>query len=98
MHPFYTNSGVLFQLQAAAEKIHSLGGDAAGIKESALKKLEGNLVGIVVEMRKSAADTQLFPRIRMYPCYQFWDQIPLYPLYGPKIMSGKNDPVILVDP
>ncbi|NXR91650.1 CCD13 protein, partial [Hypocryptadius cinnamomeus] len=31
------------QLQAAAEKIHSLGGDAAGIKESALKKLEGNL-------------------------------------------------------
>ncbi|XP_059694380.1 coiled-coil domain-containing protein 13 [Haemorhous mexicanus] len=31
------------ELQAAAEKIHSLGGDAAGIKESALKKLEGNL-------------------------------------------------------
>ncbi|XP_063027336.1 coiled-coil domain-containing protein 13 isoform X3 [Melospiza melodia melodia] len=32
------------ELQAAAEKIHSLGGDAAGIKESALKKLEGNLI------------------------------------------------------
>ncbi|XP_018764669.3 coiled-coil domain-containing protein 13 [Serinus canaria] len=31
------------ELQAAAEKVHSLGGDAAGIKESALKKLEGNL-------------------------------------------------------
>ncbi|XP_039582562.1 coiled-coil domain-containing protein 13 [Passer montanus] len=31
------------ELQAAAEKIHSLGGDAAGIKESALKKLEGDL-------------------------------------------------------
>ncbi|XP_054129893.1 coiled-coil domain-containing protein 13 isoform X2 [Melozone crissalis] len=31
------------ELQAAAEKIHSLGGDAAGIKESALKRLEGNL-------------------------------------------------------
>uniref|UniRef100_A0A8C5IGS1 Uncharacterized protein n=1 Tax=Junco hyemalis TaxID=40217 RepID=A0A8C5IGS1_JUNHY len=43
VHPFHTNNGVLFQLQAAAEKIHSLGGDAAGIKESALKKLEGNL-------------------------------------------------------
>ncbi|XP_048166713.1 coiled-coil domain-containing protein 13 isoform X3 [Corvus hawaiiensis] len=31
------------ELQAAAEKIRSLGGDAAGIKESTLKMLEGNL-------------------------------------------------------
>ncbi|XP_030120023.4 coiled-coil domain-containing protein 13 isoform X10 [Taeniopygia guttata] len=31
------------ELQAATEKIHSLGGDAAGIKESTLKMLEGNL-------------------------------------------------------
>ncbi|XP_015475209.1 coiled-coil domain-containing protein 13 isoform X3 [Parus major] len=31
------------ELQAATEKIHSLGGDAAGIKESTLKILEGNL-------------------------------------------------------
>ncbi|XP_064272641.1 coiled-coil domain-containing protein 13 isoform X2 [Passer domesticus] len=31
------------ELQAAAEKIHCLGGDAAGIKDSALKKLEGDL-------------------------------------------------------
>ncbi|XP_062349306.1 coiled-coil domain-containing protein 13 [Cinclus cinclus] len=30
------------KLQAATEKIHSLGGDAAGIKESTLKMLEGN--------------------------------------------------------
>ncbi|XP_033375876.1 coiled-coil domain-containing protein 13 isoform X6 [Parus major] len=32
------------ELQAATEKIHSLGGDAAGIKESTLKILEGNLI------------------------------------------------------
>uniref|UniRef100_A0A8D2PXK0 Coiled-coil domain-containing protein 13 n=1 Tax=Zosterops lateralis melanops TaxID=1220523 RepID=A0A8D2PXK0_ZOSLA len=31
------------ELQAATEKIHSLGGDAAGIKGSPLKILEGNL-------------------------------------------------------
>ncbi|KAI1242534.1 hypothetical protein IHE44_0000064, partial [Lamprotornis superbus] len=31
------------ELQAATGKIHSLGGDAAGIKESTLKMLEGNL-------------------------------------------------------
>ncbi|XP_066057983.1 coiled-coil domain-containing protein 13 [Chamaea fasciata] len=31
------------ELQAATEKIHSLGGDAAGIKGSTLKMLEGNL-------------------------------------------------------
>ncbi|RMC04665.1 hypothetical protein DUI87_17834 [Hirundo rustica rustica] len=31
------------ELQAATEKIHSLGGDATGIKESTLKMLEGNL-------------------------------------------------------
>ncbi|XP_068862363.1 coiled-coil domain-containing protein 13 isoform X2 [Aphelocoma coerulescens] len=31
------------ELQAATEKIRSLGGDAAGIKESTLKMLEGNL-------------------------------------------------------
>uniref|UniRef100_A0A8C3TXX4 Coiled-coil domain-containing protein 13 n=1 Tax=Catharus ustulatus TaxID=91951 RepID=A0A8C3TXX4_CATUS len=31
------------ELQAATEKIHSLGGDASGIKESTLKMLEGNL-------------------------------------------------------
>lgn len=78
LSPFYTNNGVLFQLQAATEKIHSLGGDAAGIKGSPLKILEGNLVGIVIEMRKSAADTQLLCRARMCPCHQFWDQIPLY--------------------
>lgn len=61
LHPFYTNNGILFQLQAAAGKIHSLGGDTAGIKESTLKMLEGNLVGIVIEMSKSSADTQLSP-------------------------------------
>ncbi|KAM4791452.1 coiled-coil domain-containing protein 13 isoform 4-T6 [Cyanocitta cristata] len=32
------------ELQAATEKIRSLGGDAAGIKESTLKMLEGNLL------------------------------------------------------
>lgn len=32
-----------FQLQTAVEKIHSLGDDA-GIKQSTLKKIEGNLV------------------------------------------------------
>ncbi|KAM4906334.1 coiled-coil domain-containing protein 13 [Sylvia borin] len=31
------------ELQAATEKVHSLGGDAAGIKGSTLKLLEGNL-------------------------------------------------------
>nr|XP_047918250.1 coiled-coil domain-containing protein 13 isoform X1 [Anser cygnoides]XP_047918251.1 coiled-coil domain-containing protein 13 isoform X1 [Anser cygnoides] len=31
------------ELQTAVEKIHSLGGDDAGIKQSTLKKIEGNL-------------------------------------------------------
>uniref|UniRef100_A0A803V775 Coiled-coil domain containing 13 n=1 Tax=Ficedula albicollis TaxID=59894 RepID=A0A803V775_FICAL len=31
------------ELQAATDQIHSLGGDAAGIKESTLKMLQGNL-------------------------------------------------------
>lgn len=43
LYPFY-NSAFFFQLQTAVEKIHSLGGDDAGIKQSTLKKTEGNLV------------------------------------------------------
>lgn len=39
------------------EKIHSLGGSDAGIKQSTLKMIEGNLVRIVMEERKSEADT-----------------------------------------
>lgn len=56
LHSFYNNSAFSLQLQTAVEKIHCLGGDDAGIKQSTLKMIEGNLVRVVIEERKSEAD------------------------------------------
>ncbi|XP_066169680.1 coiled-coil domain-containing protein 13 [Sylvia atricapilla] len=51
------------ELQAATEKVHSLGGDAAGIKGSTLKILEGNLAESpevkVLQEKLSAANTKV---------------------------------------
>lgn len=57
LYAFYNNNAFFFQLQTAIEKIHSLGGGDAEIKQSTLKMIEENLVWIVMEEGKSEADT-----------------------------------------
>lgn len=44
LYAFYNNNAFFFQLQTAIEKIHSLGGGDAEIKQSTLKMIEENLV------------------------------------------------------